>query len=301
MGVANFQHAKAWSEFWHDQEIGSSCLAGAPDIRRGLDDHWIALASVLPPGGRILDLGCGAGAAGRALLAANPELRVTGVDFAAVPPAADWRLEIVPLTAMERMPFDDASFDAAVSQFGFEYGDVDRAAQELARVLRPGAPFSFLVHHSQSRIAADCVPHQRALQSICGPTLKSAFLSGDGPVLGSELSAIRRLHPQERIVEQAAEGLVRHIGLPQPHRAAIWRAITAAIEPELVMLVQLQESWVSPERLMSWLEPLARRFALKPPAVVETASGKPLGWRIEGVKSGPGDVRPIQPPASRRR
>ena len=46
------------------------------------------------------------------------------------------------------LPFDDESFDAALACLVFEHiDDVDGAISEVARVLRPGGSFNFLLNH----------------------------------------------------------------------------------------------------------------------------------------------------------
>jgi SAM-dependent methyltransferase len=284
MAMASGRHADAWTEFWQEQDVKSSCCDQAPDIRSRLDHHWRAIAASLPLWTKVLDVGCGAGAVGHALVAANPSLRVTGVDFAAVPVAGDGRIDIMPHTPMECLPFGDGSFGAAVSQFGFEYGCIKDASRELARVLRPRASFSFLVHHSKGRIVVDSPHHRQALEAICGPRLESAFLTGNAAALDRQLLRIRRQCPCERIVDQAAQGLRRHIRLPEPSRVEIWRAVKAALAPELVMLAELEASSVSPDRLESWLQPLAERFELNPPDILWMQGGGPLCWKFEGVR-----------------
>lgn len=284
MAMASGRHADAWTEFWQEQDVQSSCCAHVPDIRRRLDDHWRAIATLLPLWTRVLDIGCGAGAVGRTLVAANPRLRVTGVDFAAVPASGDRRIDILPDTSMECLPFGDGSFGAAVSQFGFEYGCIEDASRELARVLRAGAPFSFLVHHSEGRIVVDSARHQQALEAICGPQIEGAFLTGNAAHLDRQLWLIRRQCPCERIVDQAAQGLMRHIRLSGPAREQIWRTVKTALAPELVMLAELEVSSVSPDGLESWLQPLAEWFELKPPQVLRMTGGGPLCWKIEGVR-----------------
>ena len=282
--VAIHGHAEAWTEFWRDQDRQSPCCAGSPEIRFRLDGHWHEYARTLTSGARVVDLGCGTAAVGRALLASQSSLQVIGIDFSVVPLCSDGRIRILPNTAMENLPFQDAMFDSAVSQFGFEYADIDRASREVARVLRPGGSFSFLVHHSDARIVTDSVSHRKALEAICGQEIETAFFSGDIRRLEQALSTIRREGSSERIIEEASEGLRRHISRALIHRAEIWRAVKVALEPEFVMLAGLQRSAVSPARMESWLRPLAANFELKVPAVMDMAAGQPLCWIVEGQR-----------------
>ena len=119
---------------------------------------------------------------------------------------------------------------------------------------------------------------------LCGDQLKAAFLSGNSAILVRQLSLIRQQCPHERIIEQAAQGLMRHLTLPLPQREQIWGAIKAALAPELVLLAALEVASVSPQQIDAWLGPLAERFELKPPEVIRVAAAGALCWKVEGVK-----------------
>src|SRR5689334_4831680 len=94
----------AWTAFWQDPGQ-SRCAAGAPEIWRSLTLHWSTFGRSLPKETRVLDLGCGAGAVARLILAARDQLHVTGVDFARVPLTMQPDLELLSDTAMESLPF----------------------------------------------------------------------------------------------------------------------------------------------------------------------------------------------------
>jgi len=89
---------------------------------------------------RVLDVACGTGNA--ALLADAAGARVVGVDTS--PRLLEVARERVPgaefvLADGAGLPFEDASFDAAVSVFGVIFArPADAAAREIARVVRPG-------------------------------------------------------------------------------------------------------------------------------------------------------------------
>lgn len=280
----NAAAAQAWTAFWQAQGAASRCCDhGPPSTRQTLDDHWRSFAARLPPGSRVLDVGCGSGAVGRALIAAAPLLRVTGIDLAAVPPSEDRRFEILSNTSMESLQmFAVGSFDAAVSQYGYEYGNTDQAAEAIARVLVPGAPISFLVHHEEGPIVVDSGVHRRALEQLCGAELRAAFMSGDAALLDRELASIRQHFPGEGIIEQAGRGLRARVTETSARRAAVWNAVADALAPELIMLGALEACSVAPHDLERWLAPLAERFEIEPPAPLATVSGEPLAWKIEG-------------------
>ena len=92
---------------------------------------------------RLLDLGCGTGALAELILDALPDARLTCVDLSLrMVEAARSRLRDradVLLADAERLPFHDASFDAAWCNDSFHhYPEPERAAFQAWRVLAPG-------------------------------------------------------------------------------------------------------------------------------------------------------------------
>lgn len=104
-----------------------------------------AAQQYLPPGGSILDLGCGTGELARTLAIAG--FRVTGCDISAEmldraalardTESVSWvRLD----PGWQALPFGPSTFDVVVASSVLEYVDNPRAVlRECARVLRPGA------------------------------------------------------------------------------------------------------------------------------------------------------------------
>jgi SAM-dependent methyltransferase len=94
-----------------------------------------------PPGGRFLEVGAGPANRTSRLLAGVGE--VHGID-----PDPDVKNNAALTTASvltgDRYPYDDASFDACVSDFVLEHvADPQSHLREVRRVLKPGAPYIF--------------------------------------------------------------------------------------------------------------------------------------------------------------
>lgn len=108
-----------------------------------VNETMVSTAEIVP-GEKVLDVATGTGHA--ALAAARSGALVTGIDY--VPAlldiargrAAAEKLDVGFVDASaEQLPFEDGSFDVAVSAIGVMFSaDHDRAASELARVVRAG-------------------------------------------------------------------------------------------------------------------------------------------------------------------
>lgn len=272
----------AWTAFW--REPGQSrCVADVPDVAAILDAHWSWFTVSLPANARLLDLGCGAGAVGRALLAARGDMHVTGVDFAKVPLRLQPHFELLSDTAMESLPFADGSFAAATSQFGFEYADTERAAMEMARVLASRAPFSFLVHHAGSSIVAAERARLAALRTLLDQRMRAAFCSGNA-CFTKDMSALAAAYPHDALVAELARALPQRLSRPARERHALWTAVEDALAPELCLAEALTASCVAPEHLARWTGALRSVCDLHGASVLHEPDGAPIAWVIEGAR-----------------
>jgi ubiquinone/menaquinone biosynthesis C-methylase UbiE len=125
---------------WYDATFsGDSPLAAMP--------RETALRLLGSPFGRLLDIGCGGGSHTTAFAAAGWD--AVGVDLseAQLELARARGCEVV-LGRAESLPFDDASFDAAVSLW--THTDIDdwpAAVREARRVVRPGGLYVYVGVH----------------------------------------------------------------------------------------------------------------------------------------------------------
>lgn len=137
--IAQFKEnqRKAWSTFAPTETF--TCQPAAR----------LVVFARIAPGQRVLDLACGTGVV--ALAAARTGARVTGLDLtpelvararenAAIAGAdIDWHEGDA-----EALPFEDASFDVVVSQFGHMFAPrPEVVTREMLRVLEPGGTIAF--------------------------------------------------------------------------------------------------------------------------------------------------------------
>lgn len=114
--------------------------------------HLIEGAAV-HEGAHVLDVACGTGVlARRALARVGAGGRVVGADPAPgmlaaareIEPAIDWVL-----CSAESLNAEDGAFDCVISQFGMMFfSDRNKAAEEMARVLKPGGLLAIAVWRS---------------------------------------------------------------------------------------------------------------------------------------------------------
>ncbi|MGB9365985.1 MAG: methyltransferase domain-containing protein [Xanthobacteraceae bacterium] len=128
---------------WQSAASAYDGFAGAT----GLFVPALVYAVGAKPGMRLLDIACGTGVAAQA--AADAGARVTGVDFSStmlamaksLHPAIEFHVGDA-----EALPFADASFDAAIANFGIHHVErPERAIAEAQRVLKGGGTFAFTV------------------------------------------------------------------------------------------------------------------------------------------------------------
>ena len=157
----------------------------------------VASAAGVVPRQAVLDVACGTGALALATAAVvGPEGRVAGLDANPEMLAVarrksadiDWREGVA-----ENLPFDDASFDAVISQFGFMFfDDRPRALSEMMRVLKPGGRLVVAVCGAVERspgYAAFATLLDRLFGEEVGNAFRAPFVLGDADDLGRTAAA----------------------------------------------------------------------------------------------------------------
>lgn len=139
----------------------------------------VSKAAGVTSGQSVLDVACGTGAltlAAAAIVGSGG--RVTGLDANPEMLAVarrktadiDWREGVA-----ERLPFDDANFDAVISQFGFMFfDDRPRALSEMLRVLKPGGRLAVTVCSALER-SPGYAAFAKLLDRLFGEEVGNAF------------------------------------------------------------------------------------------------------------------------------
>ncbi len=133
-------------EFYNRAEI-----AGAYDAQRfgGASGAWVnereigLVLSLLPPTGRVLDLGCGTGRLTRELAARG---QTFGLDAASAMLEEARRIEPLPFTQGDafRLPFAEGTFDGlSALRLVFHFQDLIPLLSEMCRVVKPGGSVVF--------------------------------------------------------------------------------------------------------------------------------------------------------------
>ncbi len=169
-----------------------------------------AAALALAPGRTVLDVACGTGTSSVCLAKSGAE--VTGCDFSPgmldVARTRASGIEFVFGDAL-KLPFDDATFDAATISFGLRnVADTHRAISEMRRVVRPGGRLA---------ICEFSHPPRRSVQAI-----STLYLRHGVPFIARRVSSSPQAY--DYLVESIA-AWPDQAGLAELMRGAGWGAV----------------------------------------------------------------------------
>jgi SAM-dependent methyltransferase len=156
MTAGNTESIAAWTAVWQFEAAGNRPARPKHDLV--IEPVWHEFIDSLADGTRILDLATGNGIVALSCMeracARRQRLEIDAVDAADIRPpslSADQeerssKVRFQGGVWLEDLPFGDGEFDAAVSQYGFEYADEEQAVSEAARVLAPGGRLRLVLH-----------------------------------------------------------------------------------------------------------------------------------------------------------
>jgi SAM-dependent methyltransferase len=181
---------------------------------------------------RIVDVGCGTGALAVAAAARWPGITVDGVDASAgmlriaerergrLDPSAAQRVRLAQGYA-DRLPFEDATFDAAVSAFVLQLVPSRfRALREARRVLRPGGTIAFVTWLAGGSPFAADTAFDDALDAA---GLEPRDHGGGGDDLASPAAAVAQLRRAGFAQARARADVLVHEFTPEDYLAFLAR------------------------------------------------------------------------------
>jgi len=183
-------NARAWSNYWETGFESTFTGHEKTGFFTELNESWLQELSALADGSTIVDLGAGNGAITSLAVDINEDsgknLNIVAVDYAEIEsysPIFEKKIETLTVkgrTKIEATGLPDDSVDLCVSQFGYEYADIDLAAQEVWRILKPGGSLNAVVHHRRSEVSQSCASahmqiglcNRSKLTTICSKLIK---------------------------------------------------------------------------------------------------------------------------------
>lgn len=172
-----------WTDYWQNTNSLNSFAEG--EQGRGYQDEvaefWHSQFKHIAPESTVVDLGTGNGAV--AVLAEeyskqqDLQWNVIGLDSADINPQklqiSDStkknhlnNIEFIGNTPIESMIFEPNSISAFVSQFAFEYSNIQTSLELCLKCLKPGGIISIVAHHPESSISKDSAIGEAVLEEI---------------------------------------------------------------------------------------------------------------------------------------
>jgi len=213
------QAAGDWDVYWRGTSENAAHLEGGPQ-EVVLEDFWNALFEQHSPPGRdhrVLDLACGNGAVTGFALAVNPQLFMCSLDYSLSAVSELQKRHSTTLGVAgdaSHTPFENATFDMVVSQFGIEYAGPGSIG-EAARLVAPAGILALIIHLRDGAIFGECAANLATIDEIrdsqllelTGAAFKAGFAlnAGRGSVEAFR-AAEQRFTPAVRGLEKILKG-----------------------------------------------------------------------------------------------
>jgi ubiquinone/menaquinone biosynthesis C-methylase UbiE len=291
-----------WSTFWAQSDNAQSrgCLPNAlAPISQAQERWWRQFAAALPRKARVLDLGTGDGVVLKKLHSVRPDLKLVGVDSATTLPPGPKPLQLRAAVNIEELPFASGSFDAVVSQFGYEYSETRRGAVEVARVLSPEGHIGMIIHHRNGPVLAHNLSRRDAIrwiveeqklvdQAIRFAATRNTLALPVPPAFLRMFQNARALPPSQSVAAEIAQAVLQilHGGQSAPASEVIGRlrTIEAMASGELSRISALEEAARDQREIGKLASELSEAglSILAPGLLSEGHGARPFAWLISG-------------------
>ena len=295
--MSSIESAAAWADFWATPS-GGGCLAALDQEFEKLEaSAWRPLAAALPRKTAVLDIGTGDGIVLQRLHKLRPDLRLTGIDSSPHLPASPKGMKLKPGIAAESLPFADASIDAVVSRYGYEYGATAAVAAEAARVTKAGGKLLLIVHHRASPVVAW---NERRAAALRWAAMDSGYLDKarayansrlvarlpvPAPLLASVREAASRF-PADPVAAEVLTGMLQTIDprFPPAQSLQALGMLERRAKGELARLAALESAARDESGIAAIAAELeAAGFAIESPSPMIGRDG-PLAWLVRGTR-----------------
>ena len=157
---------EAWDDYWRQKGTeNANCLPCAnAEIDGVLEKWWHNFANQLGKKAQIVDFATGNGIVLQRILAKRRDVKAVGIDAANELPKPSGKYRLRSGINMEKTPFGNKSVDAITSQFGIEYGDLEKIVAETSRIIKPGGQICFIMHCKPGPIIAHNEPRLEGLK-----------------------------------------------------------------------------------------------------------------------------------------
>ena len=208
------QDSDPWSTYWQSESpLGEVFVDPQGDKHPALGEFWNSALAELSSGQRLVDLAAGAGS----ILASLPMDHGADIHACDTSKAALERLlERFPATSTRvcdaaSTPYETASMDWVVSQFGIEYAGA-AAFEEAARLLAPGGRFVALVHYRYGLIDT---AHRRQLHAA-EAVIRDEFIARARELISAAFTTDKRRFDKAADVFIEAERRLAKLRREQP-------------------------------------------------------------------------------------
>lgn len=289
---------EAWASFWKAGGVGGCLPCAVGSIEAAQRATWEAFARPLPRGSRILDLGTGNGAVLVRMARVRPDLKLTGVDASPQLPPSPKGVSLQADVRIEQLPFPARSFDAVTAQFGYEYGDTALASLEVARVLKPGGVFRFMIHRRDGPVLAHNLSRRAALAWALAPggwlekaralaAARAVARIPTPPAFAEAVREARHRFPHQSVAAEIATAIVQALELDQRSpeaSAAALRALETGARHEIARIDSLDRAACDAGRLAEIAGELeSAGLQIDPPAeLAGRQSGHAFAWLLSG-------------------
>jgi len=189
-----------WSSYW--QDTGNINSFSKDNYDKDIAAFWqqeISDKSYI----KVIDLACGNGAiswiANDIINKDKNTASITGVDFSNITPFERLKIskddfpmiDFLGNTRLEKLPFENNTFDIAISQYGIEYSNLKQSIPEIARVLQPTSKLCLIIHSENSEIIQKTAKNLKQYEILLKEIrLHDDFIALDA-IIGQETDTVK--------------------------------------------------------------------------------------------------------------